>query len=138
MTKRLIFVVAAALINPEGRVLLARRPQGKSMAGLWEFPGGKVEAGETPETALCRELLEELQIGVAPSDLVPFNFVSFDYPDFHLFMPLYELQVWTGEPTPTEGQSLAWVWPSELSTYPAPPADIPLFEALAERYQGAE
>lgn len=133
MTKKMVFVVAAALIDGEGRVLLARRPEGKAMAGLWEFPGGKLEAGETPEAALCRELQEELQIEAEENDLKPFSFASFDYPDFHLFMPLYILVSWKGEPVPLEGQAFDWVRPSDLASYPAPPADIPLFEALAKR-----
>ncbi|RIJ17983.1 8-oxo-dGTP diphosphatase MutT [Henriciella mobilis] len=134
MTKPLVFVVAAALMDAQDRVLLARRPEGKSMAGLWEFPGGKVESGETPEAALCRELKEELQVEAAPGDLQSFNFASFDYPKFHLFMPLYILRVWKGEPVPLEGQAIEWVKPTDLKTYPAPPADIPLFEALSERF----
>lgn len=132
--KPLVFVVAAALMDGQGRVLLAQRPEGKSMAGLWEFPGGKVEAGETPEAALCRELQEELQVEARPEDLDPFRFASFDYPNFHLFMPLYLLTVWKGGPVPLEGQSIEWVEPSDLATYPAPPADVPLFEALAKRF----
>ncbi|MEQ8557915.1 MAG: (deoxy)nucleoside triphosphate pyrophosphohydrolase [Henriciella sp.] len=136
MTKRMVFVVAAALFDEDGCILLARRPEGKAMAGLWEFPGGKLEEGETPEIALCRELQEELQIAVNPDDLKPLNFASFDYPDFHLFMPLYELRVWTGDPVPLEGQALAWVRPADLGNYPAPPADIPMFEELATRFRG--
>ena len=133
MTKPMVFVVAAALIDAEGRVLLAQRPEGKAMAGLWEFPGGKLEDGETPEAALCRELYEELQITAREQDLEPFSFVSFDYPAFHLFMPLYKLVSWDGDPVSVEGQAFEWVHPPDLMTYPAPPADIPLFKALAER-----
>ena len=134
MTKKLVIVVAAALFDREGRILLARRPEGKAMAGLWEFPGGKIEKDETPEAALCRELQEELQITVTPEKLKPLNYASFDYPDFHLFMPLYMVSDWVGDPAPVEGQALDWVWPSDLAQYPAPPADIPLFEDLAARF----
>lgn len=134
MTKKMVFVVAAAMVDADGKILLARRPEGKSMAGLWEFPGGKLEENETPEAALCRELHEELQVEARPENLEPFSFASFDYPKFHLFMPLYLLRNWTGQPTPMEGQSIAWVEPGKLSTYPAPPADTPLFEALAKRF----
>lgn len=134
MTKRLVLVVAAALFDADGRILLARRPEGKTMAGLWEFPGGKIEPGEVPEAALCRELEEELQIMADAGDLKPLNFASFDYPDFHLFMPLYELRDWQGNPVPAEGQALEWVRPDKLMDYPAPPADIPLFEDLAARF----
>lgn len=134
MTGPVLLVAAAALFNPDGRILLARRPEGKSMAGLWEFPGGKVEAGETPEDALCRELQEELQIRVSPEALNPLNFASFRYPEFHLLMPLYKVSDWDGVPAAIEGQALAWVRPAELGQYPAPPADIPLFEDLAARF----
>ncbi|WP_084399383.1 8-oxo-dGTP diphosphatase MutT [Henriciella aquimarina] len=134
MTKPLVFVAAAAIFDADGRILLAQRPQGKSMAGLWEFPGGKVETGETPEDALCRELQEELQIGVQPADLRPLNFASFDYPGFHLFMPLFEVRDWSGDPVPVEGQALEWVRPAALADFPAPPADVPLFEDLAARF----
>ena len=134
MTKPVLLVAAAALFSPEGRILLARRPEGKAMAGLWEFPGGKVEAGETPEHALCRELQEELQIDVAPDTLTPLNFASFGYPDFHLLMPLFKVSNWDGVPVALEGQALEWVRPADLSQYPAPPADIPLFEDLAARF----
>ena len=104
------------------------------MAGLWEFPGGKLEAGERPEEALCRELKEELQISVDPSAIKPITFASFGYPDFHLLMPLYEVRDWQGELAGLEGQEIAWVKPAELGRYEAPPADIPLFEELARRY----
>lgn len=134
MSKRLVMVAAAAMFDGQGRILLARRPEGKAMAGLWELPGGKIETGETPERALCRELAEELQIGVDPKALKPLNFASFDYPDFHLFMPVFEVRDWTGEPVPLEGQALEWVRPADLADYPAPPADIPLFAELAARF----
>lgn len=127
----MILVVAAALRDGEGRLLLARRPQGKAMAGLWEFPGGKVDPGETPEAALARELEEELAIHVDPGDLTPLTFASHAYEDFHLLMPLYGCRRWQGTPRATEGQALAWVAPAELHAYPAPPADVPLFAWLA-------
>lgn len=125
-----VLVSAVALIDIDGRVLLAQRPEGKSLAGMWEFPGGKVEPGETPEAALVRELQEELSITVKESELQPITFASFTYPDFHLLMPLYKCQAWSGEVHPSEGQAIAWVPPANLSDYPAPPADIPLFEVL--------
>jgi 8-oxo-dGTP diphosphatase len=123
-------VAAVVLADAEGRVLIAKRPQGRSLAGLWEFPGGKVEQGEAPESALIRELAEELGIGIAPSDLTPLTFVSHAYPDFHLLMPLYLCRRWRGEPAAHEGQDLAWVRPNELSGYAMPPADEPLKAAL--------
>ena len=132
MTKTLL-VVAAALYDADGKVLLAQRPEGKAMAGLWEFPGGKIEPDETPEQALVRELEEELKIIVNPADLIPITFASHSYDGFHLLMPLYALTRWTGEPVPIEGQNLAWVSTDQLDTYPAPAADIPLFEALKAR-----
>ncbi|MCA8900870.1 MAG: 8-oxo-dGTP diphosphatase MutT [Hyphomonas sp.] len=131
MSGRLVLVVAAALYNPDGEILLAQRPEGKQLAGLWEFPGGKVEPGESPEAALCRELNEELGITVNETDLEPITFASFAYPDFHLLMPLYACHAWHGEVHPREGQSVAWVTPSRLDDYPAPPADIPLFAVLS-------
>ena len=131
MTRSLVLVVAAALYNAKGEILLARRPEGKAMAGLWEFPGGKVEPGETPEQALVRELHEELSILVDETDLEPLSFASHDYPNFHLLMPLYRCLVWTGDVNPREGQSFAWVMPSALHAYPAPAADIPLFNLLS-------
>ncbi len=131
MTGPLLLVVAAALFDDQGRVLLARRPEGKSLAGLWEFPGGKLEPGETPERALQRELQEELSIAVAPEDLEPLTFASFAYPSFHLLMPLYACRNWTGEISPREGQAIAWVRPPDLRDYPAPAADLPLFDWLA-------
>jgi 8-oxo-dGTP diphosphatase len=123
-------VAAVVLADAEGRVLIAKRPQGRSLAGLWEFPGGKVEQGEAPESALIRELAEELGIGIAPSDLTPLTFVSHAYPDFHLLMPLYLCRRWRGEPAAHEGQDLAWVRAEELSGYAMPPADEPLKAVL--------
>jgi 8-oxo-dGTP diphosphatase len=129
---RVLLVVAAALIDADGRVLLARRPPGKSMAGLWEFPGGKIADGETPEAALVRELKEELGIDLAHACLAPLTFASHRYPDFHLLMPLYAARNWAGTPAPREGQELAWVWPLKLSDYPMPPADVPLVAMLRD------
>jgi len=106
------------------------------MAGLWEFPGGKIEADETPEQALVRELEEELAIVVSETNLEPITFASHSYENFHLFMPLYRLNIWTGSPRPTEGQTLAWVAPQDLHSYPAPAADVPLFDVLATRTRG--
>ncbi len=131
MSGSVLLVVAAALFDPAGRVLLARRPEGKHLAGLWEFPGGKLEPGETPEAALVRELYEELSIMVNESALEPLTFASFAYPAFHLLMPLYACRSWTGVIDPKEDQAIAWVAPLELRHYPAPPADIPLFDWLA-------
>ena len=131
MTRRMVLVVAAALYDAEGRILLAQRPAGKPMAGLWEFPGGKVEAGETPERALVRELQEELSIMVDETSLKPITFASHAYPDFHLLMPLFSTESWEGELSPREGQALAWVRSSDLHLYPAPAADIPLFDVLS-------
>ncbi len=128
----LILVAAVALVDADGRVLLARRPEGKSMAGLWEFPGGKVDPGETPETALIRELAEELGIDVAASCLAPFTFASHAYPDFHLLMPLYVCRKWSGIPMAREGQRLTWVRPARLGEYPMPPADKPLVAMLRD------
>ena len=130
---RVVYVSAAAIINQSGEILLAKRPAGKAMAGLWEFPGGKIESDETPERALVRELKEELSIEVTEKDLEPITFASHTYENFHLFMPLYGVRNWIGTPHPTEGQSLAWVAPCDLHTYPAPDADIPLFDVLAAR-----
>ena len=131
MSKKLVLVAAGALFDDEGRVLLARRPEGKSMAGLWEFPGGKIEDGESPETALVRELQEELSIKVKENNLKSLTFVSFNYSNFHLLMVLYACREWLGRPTPIEGQTLSWVSPDNLQEYDAPAADIPLFEFLA-------
>ena len=128
----LVLVAAVALVDADGRVLLARRPEGKTMAGLWEFPGGKVHAGETPEAALIRELREELAIDVAASCLAPLTFASHAYADFHLLMPLYVCRVWQGQATPLEGQELAWVRPARLADYPMPPADEPLAAFLRD------
>jgi 8-oxo-dGTP diphosphatase len=127
---KVVSVAACALIDADGRVLLAQRPQGKSMAGLWEFPGGKIEAGETPEQSLIRELEEELGIVVKEACLAPLTFASHSYPDFHLLMPLYVCRRWDGMVTAREGQSLAWVRPNKLRDYPMPPADIPLIPHL--------
>lgn len=129
---QLVLVAAVALVDADGRVLLARRPPGKSMAGLWEFPGGKVKAGETPEAALIRELVEELGIDVAASCLAPLTFASHSYPDFHLLMPLYVCRKWSGIPVAREGQQLAWVRPARLGDYPMPPADAPLLAMLRD------
>lgn len=128
---RVLTVVAAAIYNSDGDILLAQRPPGKAMAGLWEFPGGKLESGETPEVALARELEEELGLNVDPKTLIPSNFTSHTYEDFHLLMPLFTCSQWSGEPTPREGQRLAWVKPANLHDYPAPAADLPLFDFLA-------
>ena len=128
----IVLVAAVALIDADGRVLLAQRPAGKSMAGLWEFPGGKVDTGETPEAALIRELAEELGLDVTASCLAPFTFASHSYPDFHLLMPLYVCRKWSGIPAAREGQRLAWVWPARLADYPMPPADVPLVAALRD------
>lgn len=127
-----VLVVAVALVDGDGRVLLARRPEGKRMAGLWEFPGGKVHAGETPERALIRELKEELGIDTATSCLAPLSFASHAYEDFHLLMPLFACRVWEGTPAPKEGQDLAWVYPADMGNYPMPPADIPLVAVLRD------
>jgi 8-oxo-dGTP diphosphatase len=125
-----ILVAACALIDTDGRVLIAERPPGRSMAGLWEFPGGKVEAGETPEATLIRELKEELGIVVQEACLAPLTFASHVYPDFHLLMPLYVCRRWEGTVAPQEGQRLAWVRPNKLRDYPMPPADVPLISHL--------
>ena len=130
---RIVLVSAVALVDADGRVLLAQRPAGKPLAGLWEFPGGKVNPGETPETALIRELAEELGIDVAASCLAPFTFASYTYPDFHLLMPLYICRKWSGIPAAREGQRLAWVRPARLGDYPMPPADPPLVAMLRDR-----
>jgi 8-oxo-dGTP diphosphatase len=129
---KIVLVSAVALVDPDGRVLLARRPWGKAMAGLWEFPGGKVDAGETPERALIRELKEELGIDVSESCLAPFTFASHRYTRFHLLMPLYVCRVWKGNVTSLEGQELAWVEKGRLAGYPMPPADRPLSAMLRD------
>jgi 8-oxo-dGTP diphosphatase len=132
LQRKILLVVAAALIDPDGRVLLARRPPGKSMAGQWEFPGGKLAAGESPEQALIRELREELGIETSESCLAPIAFASHDYDHFHLAMPLFALRQWSGQPRPIEGQTLAWVSKQHLADYPMPPADIPLVAHLRD------
>jgi 8-oxo-dGTP diphosphatase len=129
---RLVLVAAVALLDPDNRVLLARRPSGKPLAGLWEFPGGKVAPGESPEAALCRELHEELGIDVSDSCLAPFTFASHRYPDFQLLMPLYLCRRWNGTLTPREGQELTWVRPARLGDYDMPPADKPLVAMLRD------
>lgn len=130
--KPILLVVACALVDVEGRVLLAQRPEGKSMAGLWEFPGGKLAEGETPEAALIRELREELGIETREACLSPLFFASHGYEKFHLLMPLYVCRKWEGRVTPREGQQLAWVRPQKLADYPMPPADIPLVALLRD------
>lgn len=127
-----VLVAAVALIDVDGRILLAQRPEGKSMAGLWEFPGGKIEAGETPEVALVRELKEELGIDTWESCLAPLTFASHSYQDFHLLMPLFACRKWKGIPVAQEGQTLAWVKPQDLRNYEMPPADIPLIPILRD------
>lgn len=127
-----ILVAAVALIDPDGRVLLAQRPEGKSMAGLWEFPGGKIEPSETPEVALIRELQEELGIDTWASCLAPLTFASHSYDDFHLLMPLFACRKWQGTPQSRENQALKWVKPAQLRDYPMPPADIPLIPILRD------
>jgi 8-oxo-dGTP diphosphatase len=127
---KLVLVAACALVDADGRVLIAQRPPGKTMAGLWEFPGGKVEAGERLEDSLIRELEEELGIVVSEACLAPLTFASHAYPDFHLLMPLFVCRRWEGTVTPREGQSLAWVRPNRLRDYPMPPADEPLVSHL--------
>jgi len=127
---KIVLVAACALVDADGRVLLAQRPEGKPMAGLWEFPGGKVEAGERPELSLIRELKEELGISVKEDCLAPLTFASHAYPDFHLLMPLYVCRRWEGTVTALEGQNLAWVRPNKLRDYEMPPADVPLIAHL--------
>lgn len=130
--RRVVLVAAVALIDADGRVLIAQRPQGKPMAGLWEFPGGKVEPNETPEAALIRELKEELDIETWQSCLAPLTFASHTYADFHLLMPLFACRRWQGTPAPQEGQRLAWVRARDLKDYPMPPADLPLIPILRD------
>jgi 8-oxo-dGTP diphosphatase len=127
-----VLVSAVALIDVDGRVLLAQRPAGKSMAGLWEFPGGKVEPGETPEAALIRELEEELGIDTWASCLAPLTFASHSYADFHLLMPLFACRKWQGTPQGVEGQALKWARVQDLKNYPMPPADLPLIPILRD------
>ena len=130
MSAKIVLVAACALVDADGRVLIAQRPQGKSMAGLWEFPGGKVEHGEAPEQSLIRELKEELGIVVNEACLAPLTFASHAYADFHLLMPLYVCRRWEGLVTASEGQKLAWVKPNRLRDYAMPPADVPLISHL--------
>lgn len=130
--REILFVVAAALVDRDNRVLIAERPPGKSLAGLWEFPGGKLAPGETPEEALVRELKEELDIDVCLRCLAPFTFASHTYDRFHLMMPLYLCRNWDGEITPREGQRIKWVRASKLADYPMPPADLPLIPFLRD------
>ena len=127
-----VLVSAVALIDVDGRVLLAQRPEGKSMAGLWEFPGGKLEAGETPEETLIRELQEELGVTTWETCLAPLSFASYAYDDFHLLMPLFICRKWEGYPQAQEGQTLKWVKANSLRDYPMPPADEPLIPALMD------
>ena len=129
---KIVLVAAVALVDPDGRVLLAQRPDGKSMAGLWEFPGGKVEPDETPEDALVRELKEELDIETWDSCLAPLSFASHSYDDFHLLMPLFVCRKWNGIVRGAEGQNLKWVRANQLRDYPMPPADIPLIPVLRD------
>ena len=124
--------MACALIDPDHRVLIAQRPEGKSMAGLWEFPGGKIEKDETPEEALIRELTEELGIDITVACLAPLTFASHAYEDFHLMMPLYVCRRWAGQVIPREGQTLKWVLANQLSRFPMPPADLPLIPHLRD------
>jgi 8-oxo-dGTP diphosphatase len=131
-TAKMVLVAACALLDEDGRVLLTRRPQGKPMAGLWEFPGGKVDAGETPEAALIRELREELGITVQARCLAPLTFASHGYDSFHLLMPLYICRRWEGDVEPLEGQEIAWVRSDKLQSYEMPPADIPLISILQD------
>jgi 8-oxo-dGTP diphosphatase len=128
----IVLVAAVALVDPDGRVLIAERPPGKHLAGMWEFPGGKVQPGETPEAALIRELDEELGISVHESCLAPFTFASHAYETFHLLMPLYVCRKWSGTVTSREGQQLKWVRPAQLTDYPMPPADKPLVAMLRD------
>jgi len=129
---RLVLVAACARIDPDSRVLIAQRPPGKAMAGLWEFPGGKVEPAERPEQTVIRELREELGIAVVEPCLAPFTFASHTYPDFQLLMPLYVCRRWDGVPAPREHAALKWVRPRELTQYPMPPADLPLVPMLRD------
>jgi len=130
--QRLVLVAAVALFDRDGRILIAQRPEGRPMAGLWEFPGGKVEAGETPEAALAREIREELGIALCLPCLSPLTFASYNYPDFHLLMPLFACRRWEGMPRPREGQSLKWVRKGALGDYAMPPADRPLVAYLRD------
>jgi 8-oxo-dGTP diphosphatase len=127
---KVVLVVACARVDADGRVLIAQRPAGRAMAGLWEFPGGKIEPGERPEQTLIRELREELGLVVTEPCLAPLTFASHTYPDFHLLMPLFICRRWVGAPTPLEGQALKWVRPNQLRDFPMPPADLPLISHL--------
>jgi len=129
---KILLVAACALVDNDGRFLIAQRPEGKSMAGLWEFPRGKVEAGETPEASLIRELKEELNIDVTEACLAPITFASHGYEKFHLLMPLYVCRRWEGNMAPLEGQVLKWVSPMRMGDYPMPPADVPLVAMLRD------
>jgi len=133
---KLLLVVAAALVDADGRVLICQRPEGKQLAGLWEFPGGKVESGERPEETLIRELNEELKISVKEPCLAPLSFASHRYEDFHLLMPLYICRRWEGAPVAVEHQAIRWVRPARLRDFPMPPADEPLIPALIDLLQG--
>jgi 8-oxo-dGTP diphosphatase len=130
--KPIVLVAAVALVDEDGRVLLQRRPPGKAMAGLWEFPGGKVEPGETPEQALIREMREELAIDITEACLAPLTFASHAYEEFHLLMPLFVCRRWDGRPTAREGQLLEWVRPVRMGSYEMPPADVPLVAMLRD------
>jgi 8-oxo-dGTP diphosphatase len=130
--KKLVLVAACALVDPDGRVLISQRPAGKDLEGYWEFPGGKVEAGETPEQSLIRELYEELGIDVTAVCLAPLSFTSYGYAEFHLLMPFYICRRWSGIPTPKDGQVLKWVRPRDFASYKMPPADLPLLAPLTE------
>ncbi|QDC01026.1 8-oxo-dGTP diphosphatase MutT [Mesorhizobium sp. 8] len=132
MARRLLLVAACALVDADGRVLIAQRPEGKQLAGLWEFPGGKVETGETPEECLIRELREEIGVETQAACLAPLTFASHSYDDFHLLMPLYVCRRFTGIAAPREGQALKWVKPVRLRDYPMPPADSPLIPFLID------
>lgn len=130
---KIVLVAAVALVDSENNILLAKRPEGKPMAGLWEFPGGKVKEGETPEFALARELAEELAIETRECCFAPLGFASHSYEGFHLMMPLYVCRMWQGEPKPIEGQELAWVKPMDLAKYDMPAADVPLIYQIQDR-----
>ena len=129
---KLLLVVAAALVDTDGRVLIAQRPKGKPLEGLWEFPGGKIDDGERPEDALIRELREELGVAVKAPCLAPLTFASHAYDDFHLLMPLYVCRKWDGFVQPLDRQTLKWAWPKDLRNYPMPPADAPLIPHLVD------